>query len=676
VRHSFIGGLLTNSGRFTPDHPDFRRAKLLNILILLFFIVALLCFIIDVFFGSLYAAVMNGAATILCGILFLYFHKSNKIEVCSYIIIGLALAELAALFVSTGYQYYILVWISIFPPLVFFLLNRKKAVVIVLAGLCAFCAFILINFKTWSTVPTVFNFKSAGNIIAAVISLTLIVIYFDLSRRDAVADALQKNTELNDANRVLAETKDQLRLILDSTAEAIFGVDVEGQCTFCNASCLKLLGYTAEELIGKDMHTLIHSKRPDGTPLPRNACNIIQACTEGVAAHADNEVFWNRDNVAFDVDYYSYPQYKDGKLIGAVVTFTDNTLRKIQAEQIRYYSSHDSLTGLLNRSSFEAVLQRTDILGNLPLSIIMGDLNGLKLTNDVFGHAAGDGLLRKASAVLKKVCREDDMIARLGGDEFVILLPRTQPEDAQHIIRRIQEMMGKDKSNVIRCSMSLGCDTKVTMSQPVDLIMKNAENNMYQDKSQNRNKVDTDMINAIIMTLYKKFPLEEQHSLNVSELCRTIGEALGLPATEITMLRRAGLLHDIGKVRIGEENEIPYEQRGANGQDDFAFRQHPAIGYRIINLFDSTVNIAEAIYNHHENWDGTGFPRGLKGEEIPLAARIIAVAERYDHLHDYTVDNAVYTQDEIISTLRREAGTRLDPGITETLITLLERQVY
>ena len=237
-------------------------------------------------------------------------------------------------------------------------------------------------------------------------------------------------------------------------------------------------------------------------------------------------------------------------------------------------------------------------------------------------------------------------------------------------------MMGKDKSNVIRCSMSLGCDTKVTMSQPVDLIMKNAENNMYQDKSQNRNKVDTDMINAIIMTLYKKFPLEEQHSLNVSELCRTIGEALGLPATEITMLRRAGLLHDIGKVRIGEENEIPYEQRGANGQDDFAFRQHPAIGYRIINLFDSTVNIAEAIYNHHENWDGTGFPRGLKGEEIPLAARIIAVAERYDHLHDYTVDNAVYTQDEIISTLRREAGARLDPGITETLITLLERQVY
>ena len=111
--------------------------------------------------------------------------------------------------------------------------------------------------------------------------------------------------------------------------------------------------------------------------------------------HAKDEVFWRADGTSFAAEYYSYPQLKDGKVIGAVVTFMDITERKKAEEKIRYISFHDSLTGLYNRTFFEEELKRLDTERNLPISIIMGDMNGLKLTNDIFGHTAGDMLLKK-----------------------------------------------------------------------------------------------------------------------------------------------------------------------------------------------------------------------------------------------------------------------------------------
>jgi diguanylate cyclase (GGDEF)-like protein/putative nucleotidyltransferase with HDIG domain/PAS domain S-box-containing protein len=671
VRHCVIEKLLTNNKRFTPEHPEYRRVYLLNIIYLLFIGMMFAFAVLNSLVWSWIGFVLDAAAALLGLLAFVYFHKTDKIETSSYMIIGLVFLTLAGTILAKGNQHYLLIWTCVFPQVAVFLLKRKSAVIIVGAYLVLLLAFLFFCYVDWSTTSVVFTSQSIANIAGTVFSLIMLSFYYDLSRRDAINDAVSKNETLESLNVELLESKEQLRLILDSTAEAIFGLDVEGRCTFCNASCLELLGFKSEnELIGYDIHELIHSKRRDGSPLPRHECDIIRTCLEGTPTHAEDEVFW-RGEASFEVEYHSYPQYKDGALFGAVVTFTDNTLKKMQAEQIQYYSSHDSLTGLLNRSCFETVLRRTDVRQNLPLSVIMADLNGLKLTNDVFGHGAGDELLVKSARVLKKVCREDDIVARQGGDEFIILLPRTPNEAAQTIVRRIQDMLAKEKTDVIRCSVSLGCDTKLEPSQSIDITIKNAENNMYQDKSLNRNRVDADMINAVIMTLYSKLPQEEQHSLNVSELCRTIGEALGLPAAEIVLLRRAGLLHDIGKISVDSESSA--EQSDLSGQEDYHGRQHPAIGFRILNLFDSTVNIAEAVYSHHEHWDGSGYPRGLKDNEIPLMARIIAVVGRYDHLRNAMGESAE-ARKNIIAVLREEAGTHFDPKMTELLIDVIKRQ--
>ncbi|NLA87540.1 MAG: diguanylate cyclase, partial [Clostridiales bacterium] len=421
MKFSALEKFLTNNHCFSSDHPEYRRVYLFNTITLLFFAVTVCFTVLCAIAGFYIQSAVHGAGTVLCVIVMIVFRRTNSLKACSYALIALMTCILAVMFYACGHARYIFIWVSVFPPMVFFLLGRKKALITSVVFLSCMLVYMLLSYKNWE--PGVFSPISIINIFSSAVALILLINYFETSRREAVESVFKKNRELEEANLALQESRERLRLILDSTAEAIFGIDMECRCTFCNTSCLELLGLdNKNELLGKDMHELLHHSKRDGAPLPREACQIIKTCMEGAASHMEDEVFWRANGTSFDVEYNSYPQYKDGELVGAVVTFTDNTIKRMHEQQIEYFSSHDTLTGLFNRNHFEHLVKKADIKSNLPISVIMGDVNGLKLMNDVFGHAAGDELLVKAAEAIKKVCREDELIARLGGDEFVILL--------------------------------------------------------------------------------------------------------------------------------------------------------------------------------------------------------------------------------------------------------------
>lgn len=482
----------------------------------------------------------------------------------------------------------------------------------------------------------------------------------------------QRTEELHKANMTLAENKDQLRLILDSAAEAIYGVDLSGKCTFCNLSCIKLLGYTdQEELLGKNMHDLIHYKRGDGKPLFVNECRILKTFEEKKGIYADDEVFWRADGTSFNVEYHSYPQIKNGEVIGAVITFMDITDRKQREEEIEYLSCHDTLTGLYNRRCFEDFCEKIENEDNLPLSVIFADINGLKMTNDVFGHATGDELIKKSAEIVKKSCRETDVVARVGGDEFIILLPKTNQEEAEKILSRIKLDFVDARVAAIKCSISLGTDTKNSPYQPLEEVMANAENAMYKDKTMNRNSINKDIIDTVVETLHARSQREKRHSNAVSELCAEVGSALKLSEPEINKLKRAGYLHDIGKIIL---NENILAKDALTEEEMEKMRQHSVVGYRILNLFDDTLDLAEYVYGHHERWDGTGYPRGLKGEQIPLIPRILAVVEAYERVLNRGELPLTDRERAAIEAVKKGAGTQFDPQITELFAQMMEEK--
>ena len=199
-----------------------------------------------------------------------------------------------------------------------------------------------------------------------------------------------------------------------------------------------------------------------------------------------------------------------------------------QRRKIEYLSFHDYLTGLYNRLFFEEELRRLDTERNLPVSVIVGDMNGLKLTNDIFGHDAGDELLKKMAEVLKKVCRADDIIARVGGDEFTILLPKTGNKEAGRIVSRIKNEFQSEIQAMGQHIDGLLCRL-IKMMICGDI--EKAEDNMYSAKTLDREKVKTDTINTNIETLHKRRPDEAEHSKCCSDM-REYCLAMNLPEVE------------------------------------------------------------------------------------------------------------------------------------------------
>lgn len=482
----------------------------------------------------------------------------------------------------------------------------------------------------------------------------------------------ERTDELQKTVSTLDENKNQLQLILDSAAEAIYGVDMYGNCTFCNKSCIKMLGYNSQsELLGKNMHWQIHHTRRDGNPLPAEECKIFKSFKLGQGTHVDDEVFWRADGSNFDAEYYSYPQVKNGDIIGAAVTFMDVSERKQKEAEIQYLNCYDTLTGLYNRRCFEEKRAKIDTPDNLPLSVIFADVNGLKMTNDIFGHSAGDELIKKSSEILQQVCRQNDIVARVGGDEFIILLPNTSGENAEKILSRIQSEFTAARVQAIKCSLSLGLDTKQSPDQSLDEIMANAENAMYKDKTMNRMSINKEIIDTIIETLHTRNHREKQHSIAVSELCSDVGTALHLPETEINKLKRAGYLHDIGKIVL---DESILTKDSLSDEEYNKIQQHSAVGYRILSLFEDTLDLAEYVYGHQERWDGNGYPRGVKGEQIPLLSRIITVVGTYDRVLNRGKLTLKDRKLAALDAIKNGAGTLFDPQIAELFVQMINSE--
>ncbi|MGC4018541.1 MAG: diguanylate cyclase [Muricomes sp.] len=477
------------------------------------------------------------------------------------------------------------------------------------------------------------------------------------------------STDREQYREELLQEKELLRTTLQSIGDGVVTTDNQGIITSINSVAEALTGWQSKLAIGKPFTDVFVLQNEDtGYPVE----NPIQKVLEtgriiGLANHT--ELVSRRGSPTPIADSAAPIKGENGQTYGVVMVFRDVSDEKEHNRQIKFLSYHDSLTGLYNRRYIEEMMNKMDISELLPVSVIMADVNGLKITNDVFGHQAGDALLKSVASLMQNCCHENDVIARLGGDEFVVLMPGISLEDAEAVIQCIRYSPIDIEGNTLSHSLSLGCACKDTLETDIHAAMQQAEENMYQQKLLDGKSYRNAIISTLLATLYEKSNETEAHSKRIETYCHAIGRKLQLSSREMDDLSLLALLHDIGKVGI-HPNILKKPGALTDAEWD-EMKRHPEIGYRIAQATPELAVIADLILSHHERWDGNGYPRNLKGEEIPLVCRILSVVDAFDAMTNDRVYRQALTVDEAIEEIERNIGKQFDPQAAQLLIEII-----
>ena len=508
-------------------------------------------------------------------------------------------------------------------------------------------------------------FLQDGSVIHAVITVS---IYFIIS--------LVSGRYIDIANKrlvALQEVEKRYRQIVHNISDVVWIADVNLNITFITPSIEKMVGETVSS----------HLKRPLEEKFTPDSLNKIFEVYLEVLENEKSQKNNEDESRLIEVEHYrtdgttiwvsmhiSILRDKYGNIDGFLGVSRDVTEQKLAEQEIRFLSFHDVVTGLYNRRYLEEEMQRLDTERQLPISVIMIDLDGLKLINDTYGHDTGDKMLLKAAQILKESCRKEDIIGRWGGDEFVILLTKTPCLEAIHICTRINNNFNGIYVEDMPLSLSLGVGTKDSSEQNLAEILREAEDEMYRQKLAKTRSIRSSVLNALLKTLEAKSFETEEHSRRMEEEALNIGKKLGLPHSELHRLKLLITLHDIGKINIPEE--ILTKEEDLTSDEWELMKKHPEMGYRIAHATEEFAHVATDILAHHERWDGSGYPQGLKRKEIPLLARITSIVDAYEVMTNGRPYRKPLTHDEVMAELKRCSGTQFDPELIEVFMEVLK----
>lgn len=449
---------------------------------------------------------------------------------------------------------------------------------------------------------------------------------------------------------------EEFKRISESINDSIILIDKDFKILSLNKSAEDTFEYTKKELIGNSINMVIANlEKKDLSENKKEPIKIFQAHFKKRQAELIEATI---SELKLDDDIYF------------ILIARDISSKKERQERLRYISFHDNLTGLFNRLYFHAELNRLDTARQLPLAVIMGDIDSFKLANDAFGYDYGDKLLKQVSSILRESCRADDIVARWGGDEFVILLPKTDSNMVMDIIHRIEKSFKKKYKEKLPISISLGFAIKRDIQKDADLLVNEAESNMKKAKVLKSKRVNDAILEFLEESLWEKKLGNKTNRESIIKNAVKLAKELKLPSAEREKLKLLATFYDIGELAIKEE--IINSKRQLGTEELLDIRTHPEIGYRIAKSSPNIASIADSILYHHERWDGKGYPHGIKGRKIPLLSRIIAIVTSFDAMTSGRKYKNRLDKEDAIKELRNCSGTQFDPSLTDRFISILE----
>ncbi|HJV44576.1 MAG TPA: diguanylate cyclase [Bacillota bacterium] len=365
---------------------------------------------------------------------------------------------------------------------------------------------------------------------------------------------------------------------------------------------------------------------------------------------------------------------KDVETQIVMAILTDVTERVASEARVSFLSYHDSLTCLYNRAYVQKVIPEVMCPENFPISLIVGDMNGLKLVNDVFGHEQGDQLIVNTAKVLQSSCRAQDILVRWGGDEFVLILPKTDVNTCQEIMNSIKQKCTTCETDPIEVSVTMGSSTMNSTTSSFSDLFREAESIMYSLKiiegKEHRQRV---IANFLEVAEKRCFDIPG-HIDRLKGMVYNFAPILGIDVSS-KMMRNLLLLaeiHDIGKIMIPQDI---LGRKGKITEEEFEIvKAHSEAGFRLAQSIGE-MEVAEAILGMHECWDGTGYPQGLKEQEIPYMARIMFILDTYDVLTHDRVYRARMGKKEVIQEMSELKGINFDPDLVDLFFKHIDQVV-